>query len=77
MVTEEFDEGALTGTPDHVYDLVLVLQQALEDCVRYAAFARDADAAGDHELADWFRELSADDRQLSERAKGLLRERLG
>ena len=71
------DDRALTGTPDHVYDLILVLQQALEDCLRYAAFARDADAAGDTELASWFRELSDSDRDLAERAKGMLRERLG
>jgi len=70
------DDATTTGTPDHVYDLILVLQQALEDCVRYAAFAGDADDAGDGELADWFRELSASDRQLAERAKALLTARL-
>ena len=70
------EDAQVTGTPDHLYDLILVLQQALEDCVRYAAFAGDADAAGDAELADWFRELSGSDRELAERAKALLAARL-
>jgi len=34
--------------------------------------AGDADDAGDGELAAWFRELSASDRQLDDRAKTLL-----
>ena len=72
----ELDHEARTDTPDHVYDLVLVLQQALEDCVRYAAFARDAEGAGDDELAGWFRGLSDSDRDIAARAKQLLRERL-
>ena len=72
----EVDNAAQTATPDHVYDLVLVLQQALEDCVRYAAFAHDAQEANDAELAAWFRELADSDRQIAARAKALLRSRL-
>ena len=70
------DHAAQTQTPDHVYDLILVLQQALEDCVRYEAFAQDAEGAGDRELATWFRDLSASDREIATRAKTLLRKRL-
>lgn len=65
-----------TGTDDATYDLVLVLQQALEDCVRYQRFAEDARAADDDELADFFDELVSSDHDIAERAKALLATRL-
>jgi hypothetical protein len=65
-----------TGVPDHVYDVVLVLQQALADCYRYQRFADDARAAGDPELVDLFEELAGNDRDLAERLKPLLAARL-
>ena len=65
-----------TGLPDEVYDLVLVLQQAAEDTIRYAAFAADARRAGDTEVAAWFEELAASDRDGVARAVELLSPRL-
>jgi hypothetical protein len=65
-----------TGTPDVVYDLLLLAQQALEDCVRYRSFAEDARAVGDDELAEWLEELGESDEQIAERAKALLKARL-
>jgi hypothetical protein len=65
-----------TGTKDPLYDLVLVLQQALEDCYRYQCFADDAREGGDDELVDLFEELAEQDRQLAERLKPLLARRL-
>ena len=65
-----------TGLPNHVYDLVLLLQQAASDVVRYAAFADDARAAGDDELASWLEELADSDREITARASRMLRERL-
>ncbi|CAN5843334.1 hypothetical protein BH24ACT3_BH24ACT3_15630 [soil metagenome] len=65
-----------TGTEDPNYDLILVLQQALEDCVRYQHFADDSRAGGDTELADFFDELAGADREIAERAKAMLRSRL-
>lgn len=69
-------EDAETGLPDHVYDLVLLLQQAASDVVRYAAFAEDARAAGDGELVQWFQELADSDREIVSRARRLLGARL-
>lgn len=66
-----------TGVSDPLYDLVLVLQQALADCHRYAHFAEDARLAGDDELADLFDELSNNDRELGQRLISLLHKRLG
>lgn len=65
-----------TGTPDPLYNLVLVLQQALEDCYRYEHFAEDAREAGDDELVQLFEELSQQDRELAERLKEILAKRL-
>jgi rubrerythrin len=65
-------EDVDTGVDDVRYDLVVVLQQALEDCHRYQCFARDARAAGDAEVAGWFDELASSDREIATRAQELL-----
>jgi len=65
-----------TGVPDHVYDLVLLMQQACEDVVRYERFAEDADRAGDKELSDWLHELADSDREIAARAGEMLKQRL-
>jgi hypothetical protein len=65
-----------TGLPNHVYDLVLLLQQAASDVVRYSAFADDAREADDDEMAEWLEELADSDREIVERAKAMLVERL-
>ena len=66
----------VTGTADPLYNLILLAQQALEDCLRYQHFARDARDGGDDELADFFDELSDNDRDVAARAKDMLRARL-
>jgi len=66
-----------TGLSNEVYDLVLVLQQAAADAVRYSAFADDVRLADDRELANWFDELAASDRDVVDRAKSMLASRLG
>lgn len=65
-----------TGVADHVYDLVLLMQQACEDVVRYERFAEDADRAGDEDLSDWLRELADSDREIAARARDMLKQRL-
>lgn len=69
-------KDASTGLPNHVYDLVLLLQQAAEDVVRYEAFADDARKAGDDELARWCGELPDSDREIVARARRMLGARL-
>ena len=56
---------------------MLVLQQALADCHRYAHFAEDARQAGDEELTSLFEELSQQDRELAERLRKIAARRLG
>lgn len=66
-----------TGFADPDYDLILVLQQALEDCYRYQHFASDAEERGDSELVDFFTELAEADRDIAQRAKRMLIQRVG
>jgi hypothetical protein len=68
--------GIDTGIGDATYDLVLLLQQALEDCARYQHFARDARAEDDEELAAFFDELALNDHGVAARARRLLVARL-
>lgn len=70
------DASTTTGTADALYDLVLVTQQALEDCLRYRKFADDARRDGDDELASFFDELGDSDEQIAGKAKAMLKARL-
>jgi rubrerythrin len=70
------DHPVSTGVADHVYDLVLLMQQACEDVVRYERFAEDAEQAGDKELSEWLRELADSDREIAARAREMLKRRL-
>lgn len=65
-----------TGTSDPDYNVVLVLQQALEDCYRYQCFAEDARKADDQELVELFEGLAQQDRELADKVKGILARRL-
>jgi hypothetical protein len=68
--------GPGTGTSDPLYDLIVLTQQALEDCTRYQHFADDARRGSDEELADFFQELATNDHEVAERAKAMLARRL-
>jgi hypothetical protein len=64
---------AQTGASDTTYDLASVLYHALHGAQNYEQFVRDAEQAGDQELAQFFREAQTENRQLAERAQELLR----
>jgi len=70
------DEKIATGVSDSTYDLVYLLQQALEDCTRHQHFARDARADGDDDLACFFDELALNDHGVAARARHMLAARL-
>lgn len=70
------DEPIRTGVSDSTYDLVVLLQQALEDCKRHQLFARDARADGDDDLACFFDEMALNDHGVAARARHLLAVRL-
>ncbi len=66
-----------TGTRDTSFNLVSVLYHALEGASTYEQYVRDAEQAGDQELAAFFREVITSSRQVAEQAKQLLKQRLG
>lgn len=70
------DDTIETGVSNSTYDLVVLLQQALEDCERYQHFARDARSDGDEDLASFFDELALNDHSVAARARLLLAARL-
>ncbi len=62
-----------TGTRDEHYNLISVLYHALHGAENCKMYAVDAEAAGETDLANFFRNAQATQRQLAEQAK----ERLG
>lgn len=67
----------ITGTRDEHYNLVSVLYHTLQGADTYEQYIRDAEQAGDRELAQFLREVQTEDTRRAERAKALLRQRLG
>src|SRR5215212_12163219 len=64
-----------TGTPDTIYDLASVLFHALEGGASYDRYIRDAEEAGDRELAEFFRRVRDEDGTRADEARLLLAER--
>jgi hypothetical protein len=66
-----------TGTRDEHYNVISVLYHALQGAETCATYLQDAEQAGDQDLAQFFREAQDTFRQLGDRSKTLLRQRLG
>jgi hypothetical protein len=66
-----------TGTKDPHYDLIAVLYHALQGAETIEQYIRDAEGEGDSELAQFFREVHGQYRQIGQRGKDLLRAKLG
>ena len=62
-------EERATGTRNEEYNLVSVLYHALHGAQTCEMYALDAEAAGDDELASFFRNVQATHRQVAEQAK--------
>lgn len=65
----------ITGTPNTIYDLSSVLFHALKGGASYDRFVRDAEGAGDQELAGFFRRVRDEDGHRANEARRLLAER--
>jgi hypothetical protein len=65
-----------TGTRDEHYNVISVLYHALQGADTCATYLQDAEQAGDQELAQFFQEVQGTYRQLGDRSKALLRQRL-
>ncbi len=73
-MTESRGERA-TGIPNTTYDLSSVLFHALKGGASYDRYVRDAEEAGDEELADFFRRVRDEDGMRADEARLLLAER--
>ncbi|MCY1045807.1 hypothetical protein OV208_31125 [Corallococcus sp. bb12-1] len=67
---------ATTGTRDEHHDLISTLYHLLKGASVSEQYLRDAEAAGDQELAQLFRDWQDEQRNLAERAKNLLGARM-
>jgi len=65
-----------TGTRDEYYNVISVLYHGLQGAETCATYLQDAEQVGDQELAQFFREVQGTYRQLADRSKTLLRQRL-
>lgn len=74
MSTIEY--GDITGTKDKNYDLIWFTEACLSNALRLDLYIQDAEAAGDTDLAEFFRKAQADSRKGAEQAKELLVPRL-
>jgi hypothetical protein len=66
-----------TGTRDTTYDLISVIYHALQGADTYQTYMHDAESAGDRDAASFFREAQEQNRQIADRAKDLLTQRIG
>lgn len=73
-MTEGSGERA-TVTPNTIYDLSSVLFHALEGGASYDQYIRDAEEAGDQELADFFIQVRDEDSNRAREAQQLIAER--
>jgi rubrerythrin len=63
---------SVTGTPDTIYDLASVLYHTLDAGASYDRYIRDAEEAGDRELAEFFRVLQDEDSRRADYAQELI-----
>ena len=71
------DSGQITGTPDKDYNIIWFTEQSLNNALRLETYVRDAEQAGDQELAEFFRRAQDASRRGAEEGKKLLAARIG
>jgi hypothetical protein len=74
QVSQEIEQK--TGTPNPVYDIVSVMYHALQGAETYDRYITDAEQRGDDELVAFFRDVQARNREVAQKAKELVRNRL-
>jgi hypothetical protein len=66
----------VTGERDENYNLISIVYHALKGAELCAQYVRDAEAAGDEQLAQFFEEVRGSHIELAQQAKQFLAERL-
>ena len=74
--TSTSDGGQITGTADKDYNIIWFTEQSLNNALRLETYVRDAEQAGDQELADFFRRAQDASRRGGEEGKKLLASRM-
>jgi hypothetical protein len=70
------ETGSITGTADKDYNIIWFTEACLSNALRLEIYAKDAERAGDTELAEFFRRAQTDSRKGAEQGKRLLSARL-
>jgi hypothetical protein len=70
------ETGKVTGTLDKDYNIIWFVEQCLSNTLRLETYVKDAEQAGDGELADFFRRAQAESRKGAEQGKALMRSRI-
>ena len=71
------ESGNVTGTQDKDYNIIWFTEACLSNALRLEQYAKDADQAGDDELASFFRRAQEESRKGGEQGKQLLAARIG
>jgi hypothetical protein len=77
MTAYDTETGDITGTKDKDYNIIWFTENCLSNVLRLELYIRDAERAGDSELADFFRRAQGESRKGAEQGKQLLAARLG
>ena len=70
------EAGQHTGTADKDYNLIWYTETCLSNALRLETYIKDAERAGDSDVAELFRKAQADSRKGAELGKNLLASRL-
>ena len=70
------ESGGTTGTADKDYNIIWFTEACLSNALRLETYIKDAERAGDKELAEFFRKAQSDSRKGAEQGKQLLAARL-
>ena len=71
------ETGDITGTADKDYNIIWFTETCLSNALRLELYIKDAERAGDDELAGFFRKAQLESRKGAEQGKKLLAARLG
>ena len=70
------ETGNVTGTADKDHNIIWFTEACLSNVLRLEVYIKDAERAGDNELAEFFRKAQAESRKGAEQGKQLLAARL-
>ena len=75
-MSDDTETGDITGTADKDYNIIWFTENCLSNVLRLETYIKDAERAGDDELAEFFRKAQGESRKGAEQGKQLLASRL-